>query len=97
MLREINYVEPKANLGKIVRKNLTKEWSYFFDCLIKVFTEKISNFDAITQVVQEISYGVLYDDFHNHGETILRRNRGLSLPIKNLGLRIYIFLAFSCC
>ena len=71
MLREINYVEPEANLGKIVRKNLRKEWSYFFDCLIKVFTGKIINFDAITQVVQEIAYGVLYDHFHNLGEIIL--------------------------
>ena len=71
MLGEINYVEPEANLGKIVRKNLRTEWSYFFDCLIKIFTEKIRNFDAITQVVQEIAYGVLYDHFHNLGETIL--------------------------
>ena len=71
MLGEINYAEPEANLGKIVRKNLRKEWSYFFDCLIKVFTGKISNFDAITQVVQEIAYGFLYDHFHNLGEIIL--------------------------
>ena len=71
MLIEINYAEPEANLGKIVWKNLRKEWSYFFDCLIKLFTEKISSFDAIIQVVQEISYGVLYDQFYNIGETIL--------------------------
>ena len=37
MLREINYDEPEANLGKIVRKNLRKEWSYFFDCINQGF------------------------------------------------------------
>ena len=52
MLNKINYVAPDANLGKIVRKNLRKEWSYFFDSLIKVFSGKIRNFDAITSVIQ---------------------------------------------
>ena len=40
MLNKINYAAPDANLGKIVRKNLRKEWSYFFDSLIKVFSKK---------------------------------------------------------
>ena len=52
MLNEVNYAAPDANLGKIVRKNLRKEWSYFIDSLIKVFSGKISNFDAITSVIQ---------------------------------------------
>ena len=30
-LEKINYVIPDANLGKIVRKNIRKEWSYLFD------------------------------------------------------------------
>ena len=71
MLNEINYVVLDANLGKIVRKNLRKECSYFFDSLIKVFSGKISNFDAITSVIQEIVYGILYNHFHNLGETII--------------------------
>ena len=71
MLNEINYIAPDANLGKIVRKNLRNEWSYFFDSLIKVFSRKISNFDAITSVIQEIAYGILYNHFHNLGETLL--------------------------
>ena len=71
MLNEINYDVPDANLGKIVRKNLRKEWSYFFDSLIKVFSEKISNFDAITSVIQEIVYGILYNHFHDLGELII--------------------------
>ena len=54
MLNVINYVAPDANLGKIVRKNLRKEFSYFFDSLIMIFSGKISNFDAITSVIQEI-------------------------------------------
>ena len=52
MLHEINYALPDANLGKIVRKNLRKEWIYFFESFIKVFSGKISNFDAITYVIQ---------------------------------------------
>ena len=71
MLTEINYDVPDANLGKIVRKNLRKEWSYFFDSLIKVFSGKISNFDAITFVIQEIAYGILYNHFHDLGELII--------------------------
>ena len=71
MLNEVNYAAPDANLGKIVRKNLRKEWSYFFDSLIKVFSGKISNFDAITSVIQEIAYGVLYNHFHDLGELLI--------------------------
>ena len=71
MLNEINYVVPEANLGKIVRKNLRKEWSYFFDRLVKFFSEKISNFDAITSVIQEIAYAILYNHFHDLGELII--------------------------
>ena len=62
---------PNASLGKIVRKNLRKEWSYFFDSLIKVFSGKIRNFDAMTSVIQEIVYRILYNHFHNLGETII--------------------------
>ena len=51
MLNEINYVARDANIGKIVRKSLWKEWSYFFDSLIKVFSGEISNFDDITSVI----------------------------------------------
>ena len=71
MLNEINYDVRDANLGKIVRKNLRKEWSYFFDSLIKVFSGKISNFDVITSVIQEIAYGILYNHFHDLGELII--------------------------
>ena len=51
MLREIYYVEPNANLGKIVRNGCRKEWSYFYDSIINVFSGKISNFDAITTIM----------------------------------------------
>ena len=44
ILNEINYVAPDANLGKIVKKNLRKELSYFLDSLIKVFSWKDKNF-----------------------------------------------------
>ena len=78
MLNKINYVTPDVNLGKIVRKNLRKEWSYFFDSLIKVFSGKISNFDSIIYVIQEIAYGILYNQFCNLGDTIINETRAQS-------------------
>ena len=96
MLNEINYVVPNANLGKIVRKNLRKKWSYFFDSLIKVFSGKISNFDAITSMIQEIDYGILYNHFHNLRETIIieiRTNLGnIESRSKNIYYARFILL-----
>ena len=75
MLNEINYVSPDVNLGKIIRKNLRKEWRYFFDGLIKVFSGKLSIFYASTSVIQEIAYDILCNHFYNRGETILNEIR----------------------
>ena len=71
MLNEINYVAPDANLGKIIRKNLRKEWCYIFDSIIKVFSGKIRIFDTITSVIQEIAYGFFYNHLCNLGDTII--------------------------
>lgn len=60
MLEHVNYVIPFANLGEIVRKNLCKELSYFFDAIIKVVSGKISNFDAIITSMQQVAYNILF-------------------------------------
>ena len=39
--------------------------------ITKVFSGKLSNFDAIITVVQEITYGVMYNHFFNLGETLI--------------------------
>ena len=49
MLSDINYVvtPSSVNLGDVARRYLRREWSYFFESIIKVFSGKVSNFDAI--------------------------------------------------
>ena len=72
MLRETNYAEPDAKLSeKIARKNNRKEWSYFYVSIIKIFSGKISNFDDIITVLQELAYEILYNHFHNIDALIL--------------------------
>ena len=41
-------------MGKLVRAKLRKEWNFYFDCIAKCFTNKSSNFDALTQTTQQI-------------------------------------------
>ena len=73
MLREINYAQPDANLGKIVREGCRKEWIYFYDSIIKVFYGKISNFDVVTTVMQELAYAILYNHFHYKNALIFNK------------------------
>ena len=37
-----------------MRAKLRKEWNFYFDCIAKCFTNKSSNFDALTQTTQQI-------------------------------------------
>ena len=73
MLSDINYdVTPSSvNLGEVSRRYLRREWSYFFDSIIKVFSGKVSNFDAITTSMQLIAYSVLYDKYFDLSKLIL--------------------------
>ena len=50
MLKDTNYAltPSSVKLGEVVRRNYRREWSYFFDSIIKVFSGKVSNFDAFT-------------------------------------------------
>ena len=48
-----------------------REWSYFFDSIIKVFSIKVSNFDAITTSMQLIAYSMLYDKYFDLSRVIL--------------------------
>lgn len=50
-----------SNFDKIVRKYLRKEWSYFCDNILKVFSDKISNFDVITIFMHHVLYMLLND------------------------------------
>ena len=53
LLYAMNYVLPTDALGKIERRGLRREWSYLCDALIKSFSGKVSNFNALTsQILQ---------------------------------------------
>ena len=64
-LKDIEYKGDMKRMGKLTRTKLRKEWNFFFDCLGKAFTNKCSNFDALTQVTQQIGYGLLHDALYD--------------------------------
>ncbi|MGI4673406.1 hypothetical protein ACR2XN_28485 [Klebsiella pneumoniae] len=72
MLNAIKYAKETDNLGKIVRKGMRKEWSFLCDAFIKVFSGKISNFDAITTTQLNMLFMLLNDKYHNFGSLLLR-------------------------
>ncbi|KAK1385096.1 hypothetical protein POM88_022831 [Heracleum sosnowskyi] len=71
MLNSINYSLPMANLSKIQRRGMVKEWSFFFDVILKVFSGKVSNYDAVTFSMLDIAYMFLTDSYYNLGSLIL--------------------------
>ena len=73
MLIDINYAmtPSSVNLGEVARRHLKKEWSYLFDSIIKVFSEKVSNFDVVTTSMQLIAYSILYDKYFDLSNLIL--------------------------
>ncbi|KAK1369312.1 hypothetical protein POM88_035404 [Heracleum sosnowskyi] len=50
---------------------MVREWSFFFDAILKAFSGKISNYDAVTFSMLDISYMFLSDSFYNIGSLIL--------------------------
>ena len=58
-ITHIGYSGDMHRMGKLVRTKLRKEWNFFFDCLGRCFTNKSSNFDALTQFVQYIGYSLI--------------------------------------
>ena len=71
MLNSINYALSTENLGKIVRKGMVKEWSYFCDAFIKTFSGKISNFDAVTHSMLVMLCMLLNDKFYNFSTLVM--------------------------
>ena len=65
MLDSIGYSFDSASLGSIRRKGLRKEWSFLGDAFIKVFSGKISNFDAITSSLVNMLYMLVSDRYFN--------------------------------
>ena len=55
-IESLGYIGDTSKLGKLVRAKLRKEWNFYFDCITKCFTNKSSNFDALTQTAQQIGF-----------------------------------------
>ena len=53
-IESLGYNGDTSKLGKLVRAKLRKEWNFYFDCIAKCFTNKSSNFDALTKTTQQI-------------------------------------------
>ncbi|KAK1385076.1 hypothetical protein POM88_022811 [Heracleum sosnowskyi] len=71
MLNSINYSLPTDNLGKIIRRGLVKEYSYLADAFIKVFSGKISNFDALTNSMLILLTMLLTDRYYNFSTQLM--------------------------
>ncbi|KAK1372425.1 hypothetical protein POM88_028618 [Heracleum sosnowskyi] len=71
MLNSINYSLPTDNLGKIIRRGLVREYSYLADAFIKVFSGKISDFDALTNSMLILFTMLLTDRYYNFSTQLM--------------------------
>ena len=70
-INSLGYNGDTSKLGKLVRAKLRKEWNFYFDCITKLFTNKSSNFDALTQTAQQIGYCLLNNTDFDYASLIL--------------------------
>ena len=70
-INSLGYNGDTSKLGKLVRAKLRKEWNFYFDCIAKCFTNKSSNFDALTQTAQQIGYCLLNNTDFDYASLIL--------------------------
>ena len=71
MLRDMHYNGDLSNLGQILRRHMRKEWSFLCDSFIKVFSGKVSNYDAFTISIQTMFHMLLTDEYFNIGDLVL--------------------------
>ncbi|KAK1383708.1 hypothetical protein POM88_021443 [Heracleum sosnowskyi] len=71
LLNSINYSLPTDNLGRIIRRGLVREYSYLADAFIKVFSGKISNFDALTNSMLILFTMLLTDRYYNFSTQLM--------------------------
>ena len=70
-INSLGYNRDTSKLGKLVRDKLRKEWNFYFDCIAKCFTNKSSNFDALTQTAQQIGYCLFNNTDFDYASLIL--------------------------
>ncbi|KAL1808707.1 hypothetical protein ACET3Z_025697 [Daucus carota] len=71
MLRDMHYNGDLSNLGQILRRHMRKEWSFLCDTFIKVFSGKVSNYDAFTMSMQTMFHMLLTDEYFNICDLVL--------------------------
>ena len=71
MLRDMHYNGDLSNLGQILRRHIRKEWSFLCNSFIKVFSGKVSNYDAFTMSMQTMFHMLLTDEYFNIGDLVL--------------------------
>ncbi|KAK1360430.1 hypothetical protein POM88_044904 [Heracleum sosnowskyi] len=71
LLNSINYSLPTDNLGRIIRRGLVREYSYLADAFMKVFSGKISNFDALTNSMLILFTMLLTDRYYNFSTQLM--------------------------
>ncbi|KAL8133306.1 hypothetical protein AgCh_008680 [Apium graveolens] len=65
------YEKSLAKLGQLKRTHIRKEWSFFFDCITKAFTNKCSNFDVIPIMSQHIGYAIIHQTHFDFASAVL--------------------------
>ena len=70
-IKTLGYNGDTSKLGKLIRAKLRKEWNFYFDCILKCFTNKSSNFDALTQTAQQIGYCLFNNTDFDYASLIL--------------------------
>ena len=86
-IQSLGYNGDTSKLGKLVRAKLRKEWNFYFDCIAKCFTNKSSNFDALTQTAQQIGYCLLNNADFDYASLILEY---ISMRINDKRQVIYV-------
>ncbi|KAL8116094.1 hypothetical protein AgCh_022547 [Apium graveolens] len=71
MMTSLGYERTLAKLGQLKRPYIRREWSFFFDCITKAFTNKCSNFDAIPISSQQIGYALINQTDFDYASVVL--------------------------
>ena len=71
MMANLGYEKSLAKLGQLKRPHIRREWSFFFDCIIKAFANKCSNFDVIPIMSQQIGYALLNQTHFDYASAVL--------------------------
>lgn len=67
----IDFKGSLAKLGPLKRLSLRKEWNFYFDSIIRAFSNKCTNFDALSIMSQQIGHSLIFDTHFDFGKALL--------------------------